>query len=120
MRPTPNPFGAAPTVSRSTGADAIMSHPYSERAVDAAVVKRVLTDGDVEAIAEATATRLAEIVSGTPGTFALVDAGQLARDLAYRSTTCTRARPSSARVASGPSFRRVRLVRSTWSGSSRA
>jgi hypothetical protein len=42
---------------------------------------RVLTDGDVEAIAEATAARLAEIVSGAPVTFALVNARQLARDL---------------------------------------
>src|SRR5204862_3633994 len=53
----------------------------SEAAVEAAIVERILTDGDVEAIAEATATRLAEIVSGVPGTFALVDARQLARDL---------------------------------------
>ena len=42
---------------------------------------RVLTDGDVEAIAEATAARLAEMMSGAPGSFALVDARQLARDL---------------------------------------
>jgi hypothetical protein len=58
-----------------------MSQPNNERALDAAAVERVLTDGDVEAIAEATATRLAEIVSAAPGTFALVDARQLARDL---------------------------------------
>ena len=44
-------------------------------------MERILTDGDVEAIAEATAARLAEIVSAVPGTFALVDARQLARDL---------------------------------------
>jgi hypothetical protein len=58
-----------------------MSQPHRERAVDPAVVARVLSDSDVEAIAEATAVKLAEIVSGTPGTFALVDARQLARDL---------------------------------------
>ena len=44
-------------------------------------MERILTDGDVEAIAEATAARLAEIVSAAPGAFALVDARQLARDL---------------------------------------
>jgi hypothetical protein len=48
---------------------------------DAPADNRVLTAGDVEAIAEATAMRLAEIVSAMPGTFALVDARQLARDL---------------------------------------
>ena len=58
-----------------------MSQHHSQPAVDAGVEGRILTDGDVEAIAEATATRLAEIVSATPGTFALVDARQLARDL---------------------------------------
>lgn len=58
-----------------------MSEHHSEPAVDAAVADRVLTDGDVEAIAEATAARLAVIVSGAPETFALVDARQLARDL---------------------------------------
>jgi hypothetical protein len=42
---------------------------------------RVLTDGDVEAIATATAERLAEIVTAPSATFALVDARQLARDL---------------------------------------
>jgi N-formylglutamate amidohydrolase len=58
-----------------------MSQNQPDRAFDMAADDRVLTDGDVEAIAEATATRLAEIVSSTPGTFALVDARQLARDL---------------------------------------
>jgi hypothetical protein len=43
--------------------------------------ERVLTDRDVEAIADATATRLAEIVGTGPTTFRLVDARQLARDL---------------------------------------
>ena len=42
---------------------------------------RVLTDGDVEAIAEATATRLAAIVSSAPGTFGLVSARELAEGL---------------------------------------
>jgi hypothetical protein len=58
-----------------------MSQHHSEPAIDTAVAGRVLTDGDVEAIAKATAARLAEIVSAGPGTFALVDARQLARDL---------------------------------------
>jgi hypothetical protein len=58
-----------------------MSQRHSESAADVAMVERSLTDGDVEAIAEATAARLAEIVSAAPGTFALVDARQLARDL---------------------------------------
>ena len=53
----------------------------SDLALHEPVEDRVLTDGEVEAIAEATATRLAEIVGATPGTFALVDARQLARDL---------------------------------------
>lgn len=53
---------------------------------------RVLTDGDVEAIAEATATRLAEIVSAAPGTFALLDARQLARDLGVSLDYVVRAR----------------------------
>ncbi len=58
-----------------------MSQSQPDRAFDMPADDRVLTDGDVEAIAEATATRLAEIVSSAPGTFALVDARQLARDL---------------------------------------
>ncbi len=58
-----------------------MSQQQSEPTIEPAVADRVLTDGDVEAIAEATAARLAEIVSGAPGSFALVDARQLARDL---------------------------------------
>ena len=58
-----------------------MSQRQSESADDATLVERILSDGDVEAIAEATAARLAEIVSAAPGTFALVDARQLARDL---------------------------------------
>ena len=58
-----------------------MSQRQSESAADATLVERILSDGDVEAIAEATAARLAEIVSTAPGTFALVDARQLARDL---------------------------------------
>jgi hypothetical protein len=58
-----------------------MSQRHSESAADVAMVERILTDGDVEAIAEATAARLAEIVSAAPGTFALVDPRQLARDL---------------------------------------
>jgi hypothetical protein len=58
-----------------------MSQRHSESAADVAMTERILTDGDVEAIAEATAARLAEIVSAAPGTFALVDARQLARDL---------------------------------------
>jgi fumarylacetoacetate (FAA) hydrolase family protein len=58
-----------------------MSQRQSESAADASLVERILSDGDVEAIAEATAARLAEIVSAAPGSFALVDARQLARDL---------------------------------------
>ncbi len=58
-----------------------MSQQQSEPTIEPAVADRVLTDGDVEAIAEATAARLAELVSAAPGTFALVDARQLARDL---------------------------------------
>ena len=58
-----------------------MSQHHSEPVIKAAVVDRVLTDGDIEAIAEATAERLAEVLSAAPGTFALVDARQLARDL---------------------------------------
>ena len=58
-----------------------MSQHHTEPASDTAVEDRVLTDGDVEAIAQATAARLAEIVSASPGMSALVDARQLARDL---------------------------------------
>ena len=58
-----------------------MSENQPDRAFDMPADDRVLTDGDVEAIAEATAVRLAEIVSSAQGTFALVDARQLARDL---------------------------------------
>ena len=58
-----------------------MSQHQPDRAFDMPADDRVLTDGDVKAIAEATSTRLAEIVSAAPGTFALVDARQLARDL---------------------------------------
>src|SRR5450755_1950041 len=65
----------------SPGAHASMSQHRPDRAFDMPADDRVLTDGDVKAIAEATATRHAEIVSAAPGTFALVDARQLARDL---------------------------------------
>jgi hypothetical protein len=58
-----------------------MSQHNAEPAIDTAAAESVLTDGDVEANAEATAARLAEIVSAAPGTFALVDARQLARGL---------------------------------------
>jgi hypothetical protein len=47
----------------------------------AAVADRVLTAGDVEAIADAIASKLAEVINAAPTTFALVDARQLARDL---------------------------------------
>lgn len=43
---------------------------------------RLLSAGDIEAIADATATRLAEIVRAGPATFGLVDARQLAHELA--------------------------------------
>ena len=42
---------------------------------------RLLTAGDVEAIAEATARKLAEIVGSPAPTFGLVDARELAADL---------------------------------------
>jgi hypothetical protein len=58
-----------------------MSQNQTDRAFDRRADDRVLTDSNVEAIAEATASRLAEIVSSAPGTFALVDARQLAIDL---------------------------------------
>jgi hypothetical protein len=58
-----------------------MSQNQPVGALDMPADDRVLTDGDVEAIAEATAMRLAEMVGAAPGTFALVDARQLARDL---------------------------------------
>ena len=58
-----------------------MSQHHSDPATDTAMADRILTDGDVAAIAEATAARLAEIVRAAPGTFALVDARQLAREL---------------------------------------
>ncbi len=58
-----------------------MSRNQPYRAVDNPVPDRVLTRGDVEAIAEATATSLAEMVNPGPATFALVDARKLARDL---------------------------------------
>jgi hypothetical protein len=41
----------------------------------------VLTQADIEAIAEATVARLAELVDAGSATFALVDARQLAREL---------------------------------------
>lgn len=58
-----------------------MSHEQPEPAREVAVKGRLLTAGDVEAIAEATAAKLAEIVSAGHATFGLVDARQLARDL---------------------------------------
>ena len=58
-----------------------MSQHKSDLAFAEAASDRVLTDGDVQAIAEATAARLAEMVSAGPTTFALVDARQLAEDL---------------------------------------
>jgi hypothetical protein len=42
---------------------------------------RVLTAGDVEAIAEATARRLVEIVSSAPRTFGFLGARELAEEL---------------------------------------
>jgi hypothetical protein len=58
-----------------------MSQSQQTPALAARADERVLTDGDVEAIAEATATRLAEIVGTARTTFGLVDARQLAKDL---------------------------------------
>jgi hypothetical protein len=52
-----------------------------QRAHDVPTSERFLSAGDVEAIAEATAARLAEIVGSGPMTFALVDAKQLAHEL---------------------------------------
>jgi pantoate kinase len=45
------------------------------------VTGRVLTQDDVDAIAEATAERLARLVSSPAATFALVDARRLAAEL---------------------------------------
>jgi hypothetical protein len=58
-----------------------MSQSDQDLTLAARADERVLTDGDVEAISEATATRLAEIVGTTPTTFGLVDARQLANDV---------------------------------------
>lgn len=49
---------------------------------DAHADRRMLSAGDIEAIADATATKLAQIVRGGPATFGLVDARQLAHELA--------------------------------------
>jgi hypothetical protein len=68
----------SPIGSKISGFDMSMSEHQSE--LDVTMVGRVLTDGDVAAIAEATAERIAAMV-GAPGTFALVDARRLARDL---------------------------------------
>ena len=76
----------------------IRHEPPSESELDVVMVRRVLTDGDVEAIAEATAGKLAEMVSA-PGTFALVDARRLARDLARIDRLCVRARDRVGRDA---------------------
>jgi hypothetical protein len=53
----------------------------SDAALPPPVTDRSLTAGDVEAIAEATAVKLAELVRAKPRTFGLVDARQLAADL---------------------------------------
>jgi hypothetical protein len=45
------------------------------------VSDRILTASDVEAIADATARKLAEIVDARSTTFGLVDARELAREL---------------------------------------
>jgi hypothetical protein len=66
----------------------------------------MLSDRDVEAIAEATAALLAEIVT-KPGTFALVDARQLACELGV-SLDYVYARASelgAMRLGSGPKAR---------------
>ena len=49
---------------------------------DAHADGRLLSAGDIEAIADATATKLAQIVRAGPATFGLVDARQLAHKLA--------------------------------------
>jgi hypothetical protein len=54
---------------------------HNEPAANRISAERLLTDSDVEAIAEATATKLAEIGRAAPGTFALLDARQLAGEL---------------------------------------
>ena len=88
-----------------------MSQNQPDNAFDRPADDRVLTDGDVEAIAEATATRLAEIVSSAPGTFALVDARQLAGDLGvsldYVYAHATEL--GAMRLGSGPKAR-IRLI----------
>jgi hypothetical protein len=88
------------------------------------IVDRVLTDGDVAAVAEARAERIAEMVS-VPGTFALVDARRLAQDLGVsidyvysHATELGAMRLSSARLAFGSiSTARDRLLRQGQGGS---
>ena len=84
------------------------------------MVERVLTDCDVDRMAHAPAPRLAEIVSGTPGTFAEVDGQQLARDLGVsRGYLCAHATGLGVSPSAG-TVHRGRLPRSMWWGSSRA
>ena len=58
-----------------------MTH-QPQQADDAHADRRLLGAGDIEAIADATAMRLAQIVRARPATFGLVDARQLAHELA--------------------------------------
>ena len=52
------------------------------QADEAHAAGRLLSAGDIEAIADATAMKLAQIVRAGPATFGLVDARQLAHELA--------------------------------------
>jgi hypothetical protein len=66
--------GDAALEHADSSADAAEVRLRSERGVQ-------LTPGDVEAIAEATARKVAEIVRAPPTTFGLVDARELAEEL---------------------------------------
>ena len=68
---------------------------------------RVLTQDDVDAIAEATAERLARLVSSPAATFALVDARKLAAELGVSvDYVYAHARELGAmRLGSGPKAR---------------
>jgi hypothetical protein len=93
---------------RMTHGDAALEH--ADSSADAAEVRLrsergvQLTPGDVEAIAEATARKVAEIVRAPPTTFGLVDARELAEELGVSIDYiyAHAAELSAMRLGSGP------------------
>jgi hypothetical protein len=85
------------------------------------VSDRTLTNGDVEAIADALARKVAEIVGARSTTFGLVDARELAEELGV-STDCVYAHAAelgAMRLGAGPKARIRRKIQEVGQGETR-